>query len=349
MDFIEGLPKSQGKDVIFVVVDKCFKYAHFLALSHPYTAVSVAQAFMDGVFKLHGMPEMIVSDRDPVFLSGFWQEMFKLQGVGLATSSAYHPQSDGQSEIVNKCLETYLRCMTTDKPYTWVKWLPLAEWWYNTTYHIAIKITPFEALYGFPPPLHMPYFPRDSSVASVDSYLKDKESMIQLLKHHLQRARDIMKFQADKKRSERSFLIGDWVYLKLQPYKQESMGKRSCQKLSPRYYGPFKILDKIGEVAYKLELPSSSQIHHTFHVSQLRKAIGSATTTQEFPLPQELVIAESKQPLAILERKMVKRGNKAAAQLLIHWSQSSSAEATWEFTDEIRMRFPHFNLEDKKS
>ncbi|PKI37099.1 hypothetical protein CRG98_042533 [Punica granatum] len=102
MDFIEGLPKSMGKEVIFVVVDRCTKYAHFMSLSHPYSASTVAQAFLDNVFKLHGMPETIVSDRDPVFLSKFWQDLFRLQGT------------DGQSEAVNKCLETYLRCMTGD-------------------------------------------------------------------------------------------------------------------------------------------------------------------------------------------------------------------------------------------
>ncbi|PKI72054.1 hypothetical protein CRG98_007549 [Punica granatum] len=158
----------------------------------------------------------------------------------------------------------------------------MAEWWYNTIYHTTIKLIPFEALYRFPPLLHMPYFPRDSSVASVDSYLKDMELMIHLLKHHLHMAQNIMKFQADEKRSETSFSIGDWLYLKLQRYKQESMGNRSCQKFSPRYYGPFKILDKIGEVAYKLELPSSAEIHHTFHVSQLKKAVASATTMMRF-------------------------------------------------------------------
>ncbi|PKI35139.1 hypothetical protein CRG98_044414 [Punica granatum] len=126
MDFIEGLPKSLGKEIVFVVVDMCTKYAHFMALTHLYSAATVAQAFLDNVFKLHRMPETIVSDRDPVFLSKFWQDLFRLQGVEFLASIAYHPQTDGQSEAVNKCLETYLRCMTREKSTMWAKWLSLA-------------------------------------------------------------------------------------------------------------------------------------------------------------------------------------------------------------------------------
>ena len=138
MDFIEGLPKSHGRSVIFVVVDRLTKYGHFMALSHPYTAKDVAQVFLDQVYKLHGLPSSIVSDRDAVFTSNFWHELFTLQGCKLCLSSAYHPQTDGQTEILNKCVENYLRCMSGDFPRNWVKWLSLAEWLYNTSYHSAI-------------------------------------------------------------------------------------------------------------------------------------------------------------------------------------------------------------------
>ena len=152
MDFITGLPKSEGKSVIMVIVDRLTKYAHFCALSHPFKASTVATAFMETVQKLHGSPKIIVSDRDPIFTGHFWTELFSCLGTQLAHSSSYHPQSDGKTEIVNKCLEGYLRCFVSDKQTQWFKWLPLAEWWYNTSFHTATKMTPFMALYGYHPP-----------------------------------------------------------------------------------------------------------------------------------------------------------------------------------------------------
>jgi hypothetical protein len=114
MDFITGLPKSGNKSVIMVVVDRLSKYAHLCALQHPFTTSTMAQIFMDQVFKLHGMPHSIVYNHDLTFTSNFWQELFKIQGTELHLSTAYHPQTDGQMEVVNKCLETYLRYFASE-------------------------------------------------------------------------------------------------------------------------------------------------------------------------------------------------------------------------------------------
>ncbi|CAJ2641256.1 hypothetical protein L195_g033199 [Trifolium pratense] len=148
IDFITGLPKSRGYEAILVVVDRLSKYSHFIPLRHPYTAKSVADVFCKEVIRLHGIPSSIVSDRDPIFMSSFWRELFKSQRTKLKMSTAYHPESDGQTEVVNRCLETYLRCFIVDQPKTWVAWIHWAEYWFNSPFHSATEQTPFEIVYG---------------------------------------------------------------------------------------------------------------------------------------------------------------------------------------------------------
>ena len=152
MDFIGGLPKANGLDTILVVVDRLTKYAHFIGLSHPYTAKEVVVVFVRKVVRLHGFPMSIVSYRDRLFMSIFWSELFKQAGTKLKYSSAYHPQTDGQTEVVNKCLETYLRCFVGTKPKQRHKGLWWAEYWFNTNYNSSTQTTPFKALYERDPP-----------------------------------------------------------------------------------------------------------------------------------------------------------------------------------------------------
>ncbi|KAJ0599534.1 putative nucleotidyltransferase, Ribonuclease H [Helianthus annuus] len=340
MDFISGLPKIQGKDTIMVVVDRFTKYGHFILLSHPYTAAKVANVFLDTVFKIHGNPDTIVSDRDPVFLSAFWQEFMKLQGVKLAMSSAYHPQSDGQTEVLNRCLEAYLRSMCMDAPLTWVKWVPLAQWWYNTSWHSTIKMSPHEALFGIKPNLHIPYIPGDTPIAAVEELHREREAMIQKLKMNLNSARNRMKQLSDAHRTDREFQVGEWVYVKLHPFAQNSLRTHHNRKLSPKYFGPFLILQRIGKVAYQLDLPDTAQIHHTFHVSLLKKAHGSITPTVDLPQGPRFVL----QPRAVFDGQVVKRGNKAAMKILVHWEGLPVTEASWEFLEDMQTRFPDFTF-----
>lgn len=282
----------------------------------------------------------IVSDRDTVFLSEFWRELFTLHGVSLNYSTAYHPQSDGQTEVVNKCLETYLRCMTSERPHLWSKWLPLAEYWYNSTFHSSTQMTPFEAVYGRPPPVHLPYLPGESKVKVVAKSLQECEYMILLLQFHLLRAQHRVRQNEDLHRTERSFEICDYVYVKLQPYRQQSAVVRSNNKLAPKFFGPYRIIDRCGAVAYKLELPPSSLIHPVFHVSQLKVLVGNVHTTTELPIVVSGVLL--KQPEKILERKMVKRQGRAATQVLVKWMNQGEEEATWEFLYDLQHRFPSF-------
>jgi transposase InsO family protein len=160
-----------------VVVDRLTKYAHFIALAHPYTTNSIVHLFMDHIFKLHGAPVAIASDRDRIFTCHLWQSIFKAMKVSLHFTSAYHPQSDGQTERVNQCLENYLRCMAFREPKKWISWLALAEWWYNCNYHTSLKFTPFEALYGYAPPLISKVVIHGPECLAVD-FLKQKQYII---------------------------------------------------------------------------------------------------------------------------------------------------------------------------
>jgi hypothetical protein len=223
MDFIDGLPSSYGRTTIFVVVDRLSKYGHFTPLKHPYTAAQVAQTFFEVIFKLHGIPSSIVCDRDPVFTGIFWHELFRLHGTKFNFSSAYHPQTNSQTEVVNRTIEMYLRCFTSSSPKQWAKWLPWVEYCYNTGYHSATKRTPFQIVYGRPPPSMLPYVPGTTKSAAVEDTLRVRDEISQEVRQHLLDAQNRMKQVYDKGHVEQSFSEGEWVYLKLQGYRQQSI------------------------------------------------------------------------------------------------------------------------------
>jgi len=347
MDFIDGLPMSAGKNSILVVVDRLTKYGHFFALGHPYSAKTVATVFVSGVMKLHGVPRSIVSDRDPIFLSSFWQEFFKLQGTELKMSSAYHPQTDGQTEVVNRCLEQYLRCFTSQHPRCWESFLAWAEYWYNTSFHKSIETTPFQALYGRAPPRLINYLDGASPVSEVDRTLQARDELLQQLKGHLIHYNNRMKQYADAKRREVKFHVGDWVYLKLQPYRQQSVFRRAHQKLANKYFGPFQITAEIGPVAYRLALPRESKVHPVFHVSLLKKRYGDDTSISATLPPFSEDAGPLIEPLQILDYRWVKKGTKFATEALVQWKHLAPEDATWEDPDALQQQFSSINLADK--
>ncbi|KAL0534326.1 hypothetical protein IC582_028616 [Cucumis melo] len=344
MDFIEGLPKSNSFKVILVVVNRFSKYGHFQMLKHPYTAKTVADLFVKEIVRLHGFPKSIVSDRDKVFLSSFWKELFKMAGTKLNRSTAYHPQSDGQTEVVNRGVETYLRCYCGERPKEWTKWLHWAKYWYKTTYQRSLGATPFQAIYGRLPPLLIYYGDRDTPISALDEQLKERDIALEALKEHLRIAQEKMKRNADQKRREVEYMIGDMVFLKIRPYRQESLRKRRNEKLSPKFFAPYNIVEKIGPVTYKLELPPTASIHPVFHVSHFKKMIGEHQVESiEMPYLTEnhKWRADPEEVYGYLKNKIAK------CDVPIKWKGLSQNEATWEDYDEIQQKFPQLHLKDK--
>lgn len=245
------------------------------------------------------------------------QSLFKLTDTQLHMSSSYHPQSDGQIERLNQCLEAFFRCIVQPCPKQWSKWLPLAEFWYNTSYHTALGRTPFEVLYGHP----LRHFGITNAdvchPTELDEWLSERRLLNQVIQQQLTRASHRMKQQADRHRSEREFEIGDMVYLKVQPSIQTTVANRANQKLAYKYFGPFKILQRIGSVAYKLDLPATAKTHSMIHVSQLKRHVPPSVVVSEALIDPASVL----QPIHIVDSRLTRTGTANHTELLVQWAE----------------------------
>jgi hypothetical protein len=188
IDFIEVLPRVRGKSVILTVVDRFSKYSHFITLAHPYSTESVAQAIFVDIVRLHGVSQSIVSDREPIFTSTFWRELMRLVATKLHMTTAFHPQSDGQSEAANRVIIMYLRCLTGDQPRHWLQWLPWAEFIFNIVYQSSLRDTPFRVVYGRDPPTIQSYEPGDTRVAVVAKNMEERQEFLADIRARLEQA-----------------------------------------------------------------------------------------------------------------------------------------------------------------
>ncbi|GKE12916.1 putative reverse transcriptase domain-containing protein [Tanacetum coccineum] len=302
----------------------------------------LARLYIKEVVARHGIPVCIICDRDPRFASRFWRSLQKALGTSLDMSTAYHPKTDGQSEGTIQTLEDMLRACVIDFEKGWISHLPLVEFSYNNSYHASIKAAPFEALYG--QKCRSPVCWAEVGEAQLtgpDLIQETTEKIIQI-KQRIQASRDRQKGYADLKRKPMEFQVGDKVMLKVLPWKGVvRFDKRG--KLNPRYVGPFKVLERIGSVAYKLELPQElSRVHNTFHVSNLKKCYSDeplAVPLEGLHIDDKLQFVE--EPVEIMEREIKRLKRSRIPLVKVRWNSRRGPEFTWEREDSFKKKYPH--------
>ncbi|CAH9119792.1 unnamed protein product [Cuscuta europaea] len=256
MDFVGGLPLTKsGKDKIWVIVDRLTKTARFIPMNETWSMDKLARAYIQHVVKYHGVPRDIVSDRDSRFLSQFWRELQAAMGTKLKLSTAFHPMTDGQTERTIQTLEDMLRACILDLQGSWDEHLDLIEFSYNNSYHASIKMAPYEALYGQKCRSPLCWSDMVDKVVLGPDYLQDTMDKVKMIQARMKAAQDRQKSYADLGRKPAEFEAGEKVLLRVSPTKGVMrFGKKG--KLSPRFIGPYDILERVGRVAYRLALPT---------------------------------------------------------------------------------------------
>ncbi|GJV39848.1 putative reverse transcriptase domain-containing protein [Tanacetum coccineum] len=341
-DIATYLPKSsQGFDTIWVIVDRLTKSAHFLPIRENDPLDKLARLYLNRIVARHGIPASIICDRDGRFTSNFWRSFQKALGTNISMSTAYHPETDGQSERTIQTLEDMLRACVIDFGKGWVKHLPLAEFSYNNSYHASIKVAPYEALYGQKCRSPVCRAEVGEALRTGPELIQETTEKIVLIKQRMQAAQDRQKSYADRKQKPMEFEVGDRVMLKVLPWKGViRFGKRG--KLNPRYVGPFKVLAKVGKVAYRLELPQElSRVHHTFHVSNLKKCYAN----EPLVMPLEGIHVDDKlqfveEPVEIMEREIKRLKRSRIPLVKVRWNSRRGPEFTWEREYSFKQKYP---------
>ncbi|GJU33693.1 putative reverse transcriptase domain-containing protein [Tanacetum coccineum] len=312
MDFVTKLPRtSSGHDTIWVIVDRLTKSTYFLPMREDYKMERLATLYLNEIVTRHGVLISIISYRDSHFTSRFWQSMEEALGTRLDMSTTYHPRTHGQSEHAIQTLEDMLRACVLDFGGSWDVYLLL---WAEVGEGQLIG----------------------------SELVQETTEKISQIKDRLKATRDHQKSYADKIRKPLEFSVGDYVLLKVSPWKGVvCLGKKG--KLAPRFVGPFEIIEKVGPVAYRLDLPEElNGVHDTFHVSNLKKCL--ADPTLKVPLDEIQVDAKlnfMEEPVEILEREFKKLKRSRIAIVKVRWNSKRGPEFTWEREDQMKLKYPH--------
>ena len=330
MDFIVDLPTVQGKNSILVIVDRFSKMGHFIACTKDITSVQLADLFFYHVIRLHGIPNNLVTDCGSVFISQFFSALLTTYGIEQNLTSAYHPQSDGQTERLNQVLEQYLCVYSNFDQTNWLENLPLAEFCYNSHFHTAINMSPFKATYGFDPPVHWSTEVIPDSPPTLQEYMSTLNDTTQTLHQTLEKTQLSTKHFADTKCRHVEYEEGEMVFLDRCHIKTS----RPSLKLDWKKLGPFQIIQKINPVAYRLQLPHSmKRLHNVFHISLLHPVKKTySRPAQADPPPVILDRTDNYYEVEdILDGKQIK----GKWQFLVSWKGYSAKENSWEPEENI--------------
>ena len=334
MDFITLLPRTRdGYDAILVFVDRLTKMCHLIKCRTDIDAEGTAQLFVDHVWKLHGVPLHVVSDRGSVFVGKFMTEVFRLIGTKHNRSTAFHPQTNGLTEGVNRILEDMLRHYIGELSHNeWDTCLSTAEFAINNSYHESIGTTPFRLNFGKDPrlPLSIPDL-TTSKVPSAAQFADRMQEGLISAKKCLTSAQQRQKRQYDKSHREVSFNEGDQVLLSTKHINMRTpIGTRTTKKLLPKWIGPFPIEKKIGAVAYKLTLPQKMRVHPVFHVSLLKQYLSDGRVQPPGPLFLDEDGEAYYQIDRILDHRSRKIGRRTYREYLVKWMDYGAEHNTWE-------------------
>nr|KYP53511.1 Transposon Ty3-G Gag-Pol polyprotein [Cajanus cajan] len=342
MDFVVGLPKTvKNLDAIWVIVDRLTKSAHFIPINIRYSLERLTKLYISEIVRLHGVPTSIVSDRDPRFTSRFWESLHKALGTKLKLSSAYHPQTDGQTERTIQSLEDLLRACILEHGGSWDSFLPLIEFTYNNSYHSSIGMAPYEALYGRRCRTPLCWVEPGENVMLGPEIVQQTTEQVKMIQEKMRATQSRQKSYNDKRRKDLKFKEGDHVFLKVTPWTGVGRALKS-RKLTPRFIGPYQILKRIGEVAYQIALPPSlSNLHSVFHVSQLRKYVHDPShiiESDNIQLKDNLTYETV--PLRIDDTRVKQLRGKEIPLVKVVWGGNIEESATWELESKMREAHP---------